>query len=128
VEKFEGMLRRLAEKELILDTHDQGMLRFRLLARTQFRNRKGEPVRELLLKPGDQLEVQCDADDPETARVVVFLREGTAAEREAAARHWRPPRPLRLLPQHRLRLRAQAPPQRRCRPHRSPGKSRSRIR
>ncbi len=86
VEKFEGMLRRLAEKELILDTHDQGMLRFRLLARTQFRNRKGEPVRELLLKPGDQLEVQCDADDPETARVVVFLREGTAAEREAAAR------------------------------------------
>jgi hypothetical protein len=86
VEKFEGMLRRLAEKELILDTHDQGTIRFRLLARTQFRNRKGEPVRELLLKPGDQLEVQCDADDPETARVVVFLREGTPAEREAAAR------------------------------------------
>jgi len=86
VEKFEGMLRRLAEKELVLDTHDQGILRFRLLARTQFRNKKGEPVRDSLLKPGDQLEVQCDADDPETARVVVFLREGTPAERETAAR------------------------------------------
>ncbi|MCS7044041.1 MAG: hypothetical protein NZR01_14740 [Bryobacteraceae bacterium] len=86
MEKFEGMLRRLAEKELILDTHDQGTVRFRLLARTQFRNRKGEPMRDSLLKPGDQLEVQCDAEDPETARVVVFLREGTPAEREAAAR------------------------------------------
>lgn len=86
MEKFEGMLRRLSEKELILDTHDQGTVRFRLLARTQFRNRKGEAVRDSLLKPGDQLEVQCDADDPETARVVVFLREGTPAEREAAAR------------------------------------------
>lgn len=86
MEKFEGMLRRLSEKELILDTHDQGTIRFRLLARTQFRNRKGEAVRDSLLKPGDQLEVQCDADDPETARVVVFLREGTPAEREAAAR------------------------------------------
>lgn len=90
VEKFEGMLRRLAEKELILDTHDQGTIRFRLLASTQFRNRKGEPVRDSLLKPGDQLEVQCDADDPETARVVVFLREGTPAEREAAARPLEP--------------------------------------
>jgi hypothetical protein len=86
IEKFEGMLRRLAEKELILETHDQGVLRFRLLAKTQFRNKKGEPVRDSLLKPGDQLEVQCDADDPETARAVIFLREGTPAEREAAAR------------------------------------------
>lgn len=86
VEKFEGMLRRLSERELVLETHEQGLLRFRLLAKTQFRDKKGEPVRDSLLKPGDQLEVQCDAIDPETARAVVLLREGTAAEREAAAR------------------------------------------
>lgn len=86
VEKFEGMLRRLSEKELVLQTHEQGVLRFRLLAKTQFRDKKGQPVRDSLLKPGDQLEVQCDAVDPETARAVVFLREGTAAEREAASR------------------------------------------
>jgi len=86
IEKFEGMLRRLSEKELVLETHDQGLMRFRLLAKTQFKNKKSEAVRDSLLKPGDQLEVQCDAIDPETARAVVFLREGTPAEREAAAR------------------------------------------
>ncbi len=86
IEKFEGMLRRIAEKELVLETHDQGLLRFRLLPKTQFRDKKGQPVRDSLLKPGDQLEVQCDAIDPETARTVVFLREGTPAEREAAMR------------------------------------------
>lgn len=86
IEKFEGMLRRLSEKELVLETHDQGVLRFRLLAKTMFRDKKGEPVRDSLLKPGDQLEVQCDAIDPETARAVIYLRAGTPAEREAAAR------------------------------------------
>ncbi|MGQ9916041.1 MAG: hypothetical protein ACUVS7_01355 [Bryobacteraceae bacterium] len=86
IEKFEGMLRRLSEKELVLETHDQGLLRFRLLAKTMFRDKKGEPVRDSLLKPGDQLEVQCDAIDPETARAVIYLRAGTPAEREAAAR------------------------------------------
>ncbi len=86
IEKFEGMLRRISEKELTLETHDHGLMRFRLLAKTQFRDKKGEPVRDSLLKPGDQLEVQCDAIDPETARTVVFLRAGTGAEREAAAR------------------------------------------
>jgi len=86
IEKFEGTLRRISEKELVLDTHDQGLLRFRLLAKTQFKDKKGESVRDSLLKPGDQLEVQCDAIDPETARTVVYLRQGTPAEREAASR------------------------------------------
>jgi len=86
IEKFEGMLRRISEKELIVETHEHGLMRFRLLAKTQFRDKKGEAVRDSLLKPGDQLEVQCDAIDPETARTVVFLRAGTAAERDAAAR------------------------------------------
>lgn len=86
IEKFEGTLRRMSEKELVLETHDQGLLRFRLLAKTMFRDKKGEPVRDSLLKPGDQLEVQCDAIDLETARAVIYLRAGTPAEREAAAR------------------------------------------
>lgn len=84
IEKFEGMLRRLSDKELVLETHDQGLLRLRLLAKTMFRDKKGGPVRDSLLKPGDQLEVQCDAMDPETARAVIYLRAGTPAEREAA--------------------------------------------
>jgi hypothetical protein len=85
IEKLEGMLRRISEKELVLETQEQGLLKFRLLAKTQFKDKKGEPVRDSLLKPGDQVEVQCDAIDPETARAVVFLREGTAAERALAA-------------------------------------------
>lgn len=85
IEKFEGTMRQLSEKEMVLQTQEQGLLRFRLLAKTEFRDKKGAPVRDSLLKPGDQLEVQCDAIDPETARVVVFLRAGTPAERKAAA-------------------------------------------
>lgn len=93
IEKFEGTLRRLSEKELVLQTKEQGLLRFRLLAKTEFRDKKGAPVRDSLLKPGDQLEVQCDAIDPETARAVVFLRAGTAAEREAASQPTETPAP-----------------------------------
>jgi len=85
VVSVDGSLRRLRDKDLLLQAA-HGALRFRLLAKTQFRNKAGDPIRDSLLKPGDQLSVEASPDDEETALRVIFLREGTAAERSAAER------------------------------------------
>jgi hypothetical protein len=82
----DGTLRELAAKELYLETSHHKILKFRLLAKTQFENEKGEPVRESLLKAGDQLSVQADTDDPETAVRVIFTRAGSDEEGTAARR------------------------------------------
>lgn len=82
----DGTLRELGEKDLFLEAAGKRFLRFRLLAKTQFRNKEGDPVRDSLLKPGDQLSVHVNKDDPETALRVVLSRAGTEAERTAAAR------------------------------------------
>jgi len=82
----DGTLRELGEKELFLDVTGKHLLRFRLLVKTEFRNKQGEPVRDSLLKPGDQVTVQANKMDPETALRVVLVREGTPAERTASAR------------------------------------------
>ena len=81
----DGTLRQLREKDLFLET-PKHMLRFRLLAKTEFKNKAGEPVRDSLLKPGDQLTVEANKIDPETALRVVLIRDGTPAERTAADR------------------------------------------
>jgi len=83
VAAVEGTLRKLREKDILLQTR-RGVLRFRLLAKTLFLNKAGEPVRDSLLKPGDQLSVQVNPDDEETAIRVVRLREGSSSERAAA--------------------------------------------
>jgi hypothetical protein len=82
----DGTLRELGEKDLYLETARRGILKFRILAKTQFQDKKGEQVRDSLLKPGDQLTVQVNADDPETAVRVIVARAGTEAERAAAGR------------------------------------------
>jgi hypothetical protein len=82
----DGTLRELGEKDLFIDISGKRMLRFRLLVKTEFRNKQGEPIRDSLLKPGDQLTVQANKTDPETALRVVLVRDGTPAERTAAAR------------------------------------------
>src|SRR5947209_14870509 len=41
-----GSLRRLGEKELLLEVARKSVIRFRLLAKTQFRNPAGEPIRD----------------------------------------------------------------------------------
>jgi hypothetical protein len=79
----EGTLRQLREKDLFLQT-PKHLLRFRMLAKTDFKNKAGEPVRDSLLKPGDQLQVEATKVDPETALRVVLIRAGTPAERTAA--------------------------------------------
>jgi hypothetical protein len=82
----EGTLRSMGEKDLYLETTPTRMLRFRLLAKTRFQNKQGEPVRDSLLHPGDQLSVQVNTDDPETALRVTLLRTATDSERAAADR------------------------------------------
>ena len=82
----DGTLRKLGDKDLFLQTAGKTVLRFRLLVKTQFRDKQGGPVRDSLLHPGDQLSVLVNPDDPETAIRVVFVREGTAAEKKAADR------------------------------------------
>jgi hypothetical protein len=80
----DGSLRKLGEKDLFLQTNSKTVLRFRLLAKTQFRDKQGAGIRDSLLHPGDQLLVLVNPDDPETAIRVVLVREGTAAEKKAA--------------------------------------------
>ena len=82
----DGTLRELGEKDLYLETDKHKILKFRMLAKTQFRDKEGENVRDSLIKPGDQLSVQVSADDPETALRVILNRAGTQAEKTAAAR------------------------------------------
>jgi len=79
----DGTLRELREKDLFLET-PKHLLRFRMLAKTEFKNKAGEPVRDSLLKPGDQLQVEASKIDPETAIRVVLIRARTPAERTAA--------------------------------------------
>jgi hypothetical protein len=79
----DGTLRELREKDLFLETPKR-LLRFRMLAKTEFKNKAGEQVRDSLLKPGDQLQVEANRIDPETALRVVLIRAGTPAERTAA--------------------------------------------
>ncbi len=97
-QRFEGTLRSLSDKELVLDSPADGIKRFRLLAKTQFKDKKGGSVRDSLLKPGDQLEIQADAEDPETARKVILIRPGTEAERAAASKPVNEPPPADVKP------------------------------
>ncbi len=86
VRAADGTMRELGEKDLYLETSKHKILKFRTLAKTQFRDKDGEQVRDSLLKPGDQLSVHVSADDPETALRVILTRKGTTDEKIAAAR------------------------------------------
>jgi hypothetical protein len=70
----DGSLRKLSEKDLYLQTKGK-ILRFRLLAKTQFRDQQGASIRDSLLHSGDQLSVIVNPDDPETAVGVVLVRK-----------------------------------------------------
>jgi hypothetical protein len=84
VGSVDGTLRKLGEKDLVLQTPKRALLRFRLLAKTRFQNKAGEAIRDSLLHPGDQLSVQVSPDDAETALRVILNRSGTPAERHDA--------------------------------------------
>lgn len=81
-----GVMRKLSDKELLLEVDKHGVLRFRVLAKTQFRDQKGEPMRDSLLKAGDLLSAHFNPIDEETILVVQFVRAGTPEQRAAAAK------------------------------------------
>jgi hypothetical protein len=92
VQSLDGTLRKLGEKDLLLQPSGSSkkVLRFRLLARTEFRGKDGRPIRDSLLHPGDKLTVEVSPDDVETALYVTLDKSrsdksGTAADREAAS-------------------------------------------
>ncbi len=80
----EGRLRRIGEKDLYLETGKNDVLRFRLVAKTQFRKKSGEAMRDSLLNPGDRVSVQVEPGDEETALLVSFLEAGGQGERASA--------------------------------------------
>ncbi|HTS65137.1 MAG TPA: hypothetical protein VMH28_24105 [Candidatus Acidoferrales bacterium] len=84
VASVDGALRKLGEKDLVLQTPRKALLRFRLLGKTRFQNKAGEAIRDSLLHPGDQLAVQVSPEDEETALRVVLVRAGNPDERHAA--------------------------------------------
>ena len=84
VSSVDGTLRKLEEKDLLLQTSPSRVLRFRLIAKTQFRNKDGQAMRDSLIHPGDHLTIDCNPDDPETAVHVILVRSGTKSERETA--------------------------------------------
>jgi hypothetical protein len=80
----EGTLRRLGEKELLLEIAKGSVLRFRLLASTKFENTSGQAMRDSLLHRGDRVSVQASAEDYGTAVRVVLVRAGSSGDRSAA--------------------------------------------
>ncbi len=85
VESISGTLRKLAEKDLLLQTSSDRVLRFRLLAKTEFRGKDNKPVRDSLIHPGDKLTIDVSPDDVETALYVILDKSGSDADREAAS-------------------------------------------
>ncbi|MBI5086832.1 MAG: hypothetical protein HZB13_19820, partial [Acidobacteria bacterium] len=81
----DGTLRKLGERDLLLETAPGRVVRLRLLVKTQFRDQNGDSIRDSLLQPGDQLSVQVNADDEETAMRVLLIRSATPEEKAAAS-------------------------------------------
>ena len=86
ISSVDGTLRKFGAKDLVLETPKSRLIRFRLLAKTQFSDKSDQPVRDSLLQPGDHLVIQVNSDDPETALRVILDKAGTAAERAAASK------------------------------------------
>lgn len=85
VQSIEGTLRKLNEKDLLLQTGSNKVLRFRLIAKTEFQDKDGKPVRDSLIHPGDRLTIEVSPDDVETALFVIHEKAGSASDREAAS-------------------------------------------
>lgn len=88
VESIDGTLRKLNEKDLLLQaaSNSNKVLRFRLIVKTEFQGKDGKPVRDSLIHAGDRLTVEVSPDDVETALYVILDKAGSADEREAASR------------------------------------------
>jgi hypothetical protein len=85
VASVEGTLRKLGEKDLLLQTSSNRVLKFRLIAKTEFLGKDSKPIRDSLLHPGDHLTIEANPDDPETAIHVILAHSGSKSERESAS-------------------------------------------
>jgi hypothetical protein len=84
VASVEGTLRKLGEKDLLLQTSSSRVLKFRLIAKTEFLGKDAKPIRDSLLHPGDRLTIDTNPDDPETALHVILAKSGSKSDRETA--------------------------------------------
>jgi hypothetical protein len=84
VASVDGTLRKLGEKDLLLQLSQKRVLKFRLVAKTEFRDKDGRPMRDSLMHPGDHLTIDADPDDPETAVHVVMAVAGSKIEHDLA--------------------------------------------
>lgn len=80
----EGTVRVRAEKELLLQTDTNKVLRFRLLAGTEFRAKDGKPFRDSLIHPVDHIVLDVNSGDVETAIDVIFIASASSSARESA--------------------------------------------
>jgi hypothetical protein len=84
VTSVDGTLRKLEEKDLLLQTSSTRVLKFRLIPKTEFLGKDSKPIRDSLLHPGDRLTIDTTQDDPETAIHVILAKSGSKSERETA--------------------------------------------
>lgn len=84
MQSVDGLLRKLEEKDLLLQIKGDKILKFRLIEKTDFRGKDGKEVRDSL-RPGDHLTIDVNGDDPETAVRVNLTKTGSGKERESAA-------------------------------------------
>jgi hypothetical protein len=84
VTSVDGSLRKLGDKDLLLQTSSNRILKFRLIPKTEFLGKDAKPIRDSLLHPGDHLTIDTNPDDPETAIHVILAKSGSKSERETA--------------------------------------------
>ncbi len=87
LQKINGSLRKVDDKSVTIYTDDNRTLAVKRIEKTNFTNKKGEKSDPANWKPGDYLNIEATQDDQGFyyAVNVIFDREGTSAERTAAA-------------------------------------------
>lgn len=82
-----GILRSLDEKQVVLQAEDTRIINVKVSTATKYL-KAGEDIKSSELKPGDHLEIEATQDTEGFFHAVnvILAKEGTAAEREKAAR------------------------------------------
>jgi Predicted membrane protein len=83
-----GMLRKLDEKQLVIEAEDTRLISLKRTTKTKFLKKDGDDMKPSDLKPGDHVEIEATQNEEGyyTAVNVNFEKAGSAAERAAASR------------------------------------------
>ena len=85
VRSAEGTLRHRDEKELLLQLSSGKVVRFQVLARTEFLAKDGKSIiADSQFHPGDKVTVDVNPDDLETALHVILIKSGNDSDKEKA--------------------------------------------